>query len=681
MSGIFATEAPAYWERGYSPLPIKPQKKAPEINEWSGYCDNLPKPERRADWLSKFATSGIGLCCGTEVMPDYRVVAVDVDDDRLVRAVVAFIGSVCAKRGKKGLTLFVRAPKAEKLKSTSLTDPNKKGVIDILASGKQTVLPPSLHADTGEPYIWRDKSLLGVEFSELPIFYSRQFGILKKLVASEEAWQITTGKTTHLPALRLVGKLLRANTADAEIIAIISGLLPEDYTGNTLDELPGMIHSARENGFASIGELPRDEAVAFEVAEELKPLVFLEGAGFLQYNTGHWPRVPENAIDRVAKRLLRPLVGSKGQVVPYLKNVRRSLSLDVEQDDFGIGTGLICVENGTVDVRTGELLTHSPDHQLRFKLDITYQPDATCPIYDAHIRHTLRDDAEAMAVFDEFAGLTLVPDLRYQKALYLVGPGGSGKSTLLAMLEAMHDPRAISVTPLDKVEDERYRTDLTKKLVVLSSDIQTQRKVFGETFIRITGGDAVAIRKLYAEVDGFVRPTARFVGSMNLDMPPYIGAPDALERRLIFLPTGEKVAQPDPQRRDMLLAERPGILARWIAAYRRLVERGNFVVPETSLDEVSNYLHAYQPFDAFFVERLMIDPDADTSVADVGRAFNRWAEEHGERPLTTNVVGGKLRRLGVRGDFDKRREDGKNRTIRTVGVRFRRPDWESPIAS
>lgn len=677
MNGPFGQHAQSYWEAGYSPLPIKPQSKAPEIKAWSGYCDNLPNPERRADWLGKFGASGIGLCCGTEVIQDFRLAAVDVDDDRLVRAVVGLVGSPCAKRGQKGLTLFVRSPKSDKLKSTSLTDPNKKGVIDILASGKQTVLPPSIHPLSGEPYDWQGKALLEMEFSDLPVFDARQLQLLKLFVGAEESWQITTGRTTHHASLLLVGKLLRAGATDHETTAIISGLLPENYAGNTLGELAEMIRSAREKGLASSGgELPRDEVVALEVAGELKPVAFLEGAGFLRYSDGHWPQVSDNTIDRLSKRFLRPRLNGKSQVVPYLKNVRRCLSLDVEQEDFGLGTGLICVENGTVDVRTGELLPHSSDHQLRFKLGIKYDPEATCPGYDAHVRQTLREDSEAVDLFDEFAGLTLVPDLRYQKALYLIGPGGSGKSTLLAVLQAMHDPRAISVTPLDRIEDERYRTDLAKKLVVLSSDVQTHRKVFGETFIRITGGDAVAIRKLYAEVDGFVRPTARFVGSMNLDMPPYIGAPDALERRLIFLPTAGKVEQPDPQRREKLLAELPGILARWIRAYRRLTERGDFMIPSTSKNEVSAYLHAHQPFDAFFDEKLIVDPEARTPVADVSKAFNDWADRHGERSMTTQIVGYKLRRLGVQGRVGKRREGDEEVSVRTVGVRIRRPEWE-----
>ena len=44
--------------------------------------------------------------------------------------------------------------------------------------------------------------------------------------------------------------------------------------------------------------------------------------------------------------------------------------------------------------------------------------------------------------------------------MYLVGAAGGGKSTLLKLIEWMHDPKAVSVTSLDHIDDERYRTDL-----------------------------------------------------------------------------------------------------------------------------------------------------------------------------------------------------------------------------
>ncbi|MCB1188752.1 ATP-binding cassette domain-containing protein, partial [bacterium] len=200
--------------------------------------------------------------------------------------------------------------------------------------------------------------------------------------------------------------------------------------------------------------------------------------------------------------------------------------LNVEKPGFGDHSGRICLLNGTLNVATGELEKHSPDHQLRYRLDIEYDPQATCPTYDEQIRQTLKGDEKAISLFDEFAALTLVPDMRYQKALYLIGPGGSGKSTLLKVIEMMHDPDAVTTTSLTKIEDERHRTELARKLVCITFDVQTNRKVFGETFSRITGGDPITTRRLYEEVQGNVTPTVRFVGSMNPDTPEYIASPD-----------------------------------------------------------------------------------------------------------------------------------------------------------
>ena len=135
-------------------------------------------------------------------------------------------------------------------------------------------------------------------------------------------------------------------------------------------------------------------------------------------------------------------------------------------------------------------------------MGIEYDVNATCPTYEDQVEHTLLGSDAAIGLFDEFAALTLVPDMRFQKALYLIGSAGGGKSTLLRTVETMHDPNAVSATPLDKLDQERYLTNAARKLVCISFDVQTNRKIFGEAFVRITGGDPVVTRKLYQEAEG-----------------------------------------------------------------------------------------------------------------------------------------------------------------------------------
>lgn len=172
MIGTFAQHASDYWNAGRSAIPVEPGTKRPAagIKNWSGYCGNLPKIETRDEWLRRYPSHGIGLCLGGSFTPQYRLGAVDVDDDSLVETVKAMLGSCpCAKRGKKGITYFVRVPKDAKIKSCKICNYKKVGVIDILIGGRMTVLPPTIHPDTHQPYVWIGQPLLDTDIETLPI--------------------------------------------------------------------------------------------------------------------------------------------------------------------------------------------------------------------------------------------------------------------------------------------------------------------------------------------------------------------------------------------------------------------------------------------------------------------------------------------------------------------------------
>lgn len=545
MVSIFRDHAPFYWAERYSIISIEPGSKKPSssIAKWSGYNNNLPSEETRREWLARYGSHGIGLLLGMEVEPGWRIAAVDVDDDRLVKVTQVILGETpCAKRGSVGISYMVRAESS--VKSTQLQDHEGQGKIDILSTGKMTVLPPTLHKDTAEPYQWIGKPLLECAYSELPRFTHRQLSLLKRIVGLAATPTIFGGSTTHDAALAFCGSLVQFGCNDVEIRNIVQSLLPAGYSGNTLEELDSHIEGARRKGFDR-DDLPVDERIAQVVEEEWRPVIYLPSSGLLRYRDGHWQTVRDSLVEKQIKDCLL-LHGGKALVAPRIMGVKKCLSLNVERENFGSYSPLICLKNGTLDVETGALLPWSPDHQLLYQLDLEYDPAALCPTYDSHVRSTLCDDEQAVATFEEFAGLTLVPDTSFQRALYLLGEAGSGKSTLLKLVETMHSPYAITTTPLDQIENERYRTELAPKLLCISPDVQSDRKVFGDTFMRITGGDAIAIRKLYFEVEGRVLPTTRFMGSMNRKkLPPPAGSPDALERRLIILPCGGKIEKPD----------------------------------------------------------------------------------------------------------------------------------------
>jgi hypothetical protein len=258
----FKDHAPPYWDRGYSVIPTEILTKRPAngLKGWTGLVNGPPGSDVQQSLLDRFGSKGLGLLLGTEMAPGEVIGAIDVDDDAFVRATAALlVDPPSGKVGKKGATFFVRVPKEPKLKSTQLRDAAGAGKVDILMGGRGTVLPPTPHPDTKQPYTWLGRPLLECAFPELPVFDERKLKILKASVASKYAPTLTGGTTTHDAGLAFAAQLVALGATDEEISAIVTGLLPLNYVGNSLEELPGWIASARVKGFDAVAGRDRYE--------------------------------------------------------------------------------------------------------------------------------------------------------------------------------------------------------------------------------------------------------------------------------------------------------------------------------------------------------------------------------------------------------------------------------------
>jgi hypothetical protein len=156
-------------EQGYYALPIspagfKPSKSPvrwiPSFNEfrllqgWNTRPTPILEPQPGA---------GIGVRCGG------GLVALDYDDEEAALAISeAFDPSPVNKAGQRAWTPFYRAD--FDVPSEDFFDANGRKVLQILSTGRQTVIPPSIHPDTGEPYRWTNgKSLYDTALTELPL--------------------------------------------------------------------------------------------------------------------------------------------------------------------------------------------------------------------------------------------------------------------------------------------------------------------------------------------------------------------------------------------------------------------------------------------------------------------------------------------------------------------------------
>ena len=174
VSSPYALTGPSLVSNGYSAIPILPGSKRPGTMsrgrwygdlDWTRFSTRLPTDIEVGVW-NRYPDAGICVVLGGE----HNVVAIDVDteDGDEVEALSKIIPeSPVAKRGAKGYTAFFRA--SPKIASRPF-DTKRGRAVDLLCRGKQSVVPPTLHPGTGQPYVWlTDSTLEHISPDRLPM--------------------------------------------------------------------------------------------------------------------------------------------------------------------------------------------------------------------------------------------------------------------------------------------------------------------------------------------------------------------------------------------------------------------------------------------------------------------------------------------------------------------------------
>ena len=148
---LFGEKAPPLWEAGISVIPCA--GKRPVIKGWQQYCEQQAEPSLMGAWESIYSDCNIGMACGRAS----GIVVLDIDDPSLIEALPQ---SPVSWRGREG-----RESRA--FKWSGETVEHYLG-IDIIGTGGQVILPPSIHPITGQPYVWLNNALPYEDLPELP---------------------------------------------------------------------------------------------------------------------------------------------------------------------------------------------------------------------------------------------------------------------------------------------------------------------------------------------------------------------------------------------------------------------------------------------------------------------------------------------------------------------------------
>lgn len=310
---------------------------------------------------------------------------------------------------------------------------------------------------------------------------------------------------------------------------------------------------------------------------------------------------------------------------------------------------LLNCTNGMLDLLTGELLPHDPKYLSCVQIPVAWEPDAECPVYEAWLSQACGDQVEDL---EEVAATVLDPTRTPTKAIFLFGPSKSGKSTFLRILKALVGHRNTSAVTLHQIADDRFAAaNIYGKMLNVAADLSSKHVDDLSVFKMLTGEDEVSANRKYGAQFTFTNQ-ALFAFSAN-ELPTVSESSRAYSERIKpFEFPNSFAGREDLGLETKLMDELPGILVRWVAAWRRFHQRGGY---QRTADAVREQFEAKSDRVVQFVtdmcditgakEGARLEAHQCTGRRDVAFAFNAWAKRNGGTEMGERKIFERLRNI------------------------------------
>lgn len=315
------------------------------------------------------------------------------------------------------------------------------------------------------------------------------------------------------------------------------------------------------------------------------------------------------------------------QAVLKLAKSDKRVVIDVEQ--LNAEVGVLNVQNGILDLATGELSPHEPSRNITQLANVEYHADADCPQFKAALKLIFNDDAELIRYVQQLLGYAISGNCSAHILPIAYGSGCNGKSTITnIVLGLLGDYGALAHESLLLGNHTGHPTEkmhlYQKRFVPISEPSQGSQ--LKEARVKELTGDATITARGMCENFWSFNRTHTFWMSTN-HLPSISGADEGIWRRIKLIPFTVDLRQkvtPEPDLDKRLIREEgPGIL-RWMCeGYRDFLAHG-FVEPLCVITATDSYRTDEDELGRFIGERCWVSANGIATAEDLWKAYQQW---------------------------------------------------------
>ncbi|MDG2220188.1 MAG: phage/plasmid primase, P4 family, partial [Rubripirellula sp.] len=359
-------------------------------------------------------------------------------------------------------------------------------------------------------------------------------------------------------------------------------------------------------------------------------------------------------LARVFARGLWDLVGEFGKTVPTrdemgkcvtfikktnqandIENILRLASADrtvlIDHTDLNANPWLINTDNGTIDLRSGELLPHCQSDLITMITPIGFDELASCPAWLAFLDLVFDGDADLIRYVQQLLGYSLIGSNDAHVLPIAWGNGCNGKSSTVGVLiNVLGEYATTAMESLvlgDRKEHSCEVADLYGRRFVAINEPESGEKLKESRVKMLTGDSQIVARGMRENPWTFERA---FLLWMSTNHKPQVkGTDEAIWRRIKVIPftvdirtKTEPIADYD---RWLVSNEGAGIL-NWLIAGCLDYQSNRFIEPDQVKLAVQEYRQEEDHLGGFIDECCLTGQDGyHVTASKLFDAYKEWA--------------------------------------------------------
>jgi len=334
----------------------------------------------------------------------------------------------------------------------------------------------------------------------------------------------------------------------------------------------------------------------------------------------------------------------------------------IEHDRLDTDSWLFNVENGTVDLRTGQLREHRREDLITKLCPFPYDPEADCPTWKKSFLEMMQDDQSLVDYVQVLLGYTVTASRREEMFVLMHGGGQNGKSKCVELWrDVIGDDYTVQVETKVLLHKEHGgdhptgKASLLGKRLAVASEPGATARLAEDILKEISGGEKISARRMHEDFWDFT-PTHTIWITTN-HRPQIRGTDHGIWRRVIFIPFDVSFkGRADNTLPEKWRAEAAGILAWILDGARAYLEVPNAlsIIPERADAAKQDYREEQDRLRDFTDACVELHEEGRVEFKLIYKTYLSWCAEESEQAVSRKAFGQMLTERGFKQDRDKK---------------------------